>query len=80
VILWAVGVSLLGYFLASQIDLIDTILSRFGWGLLALIVLFFGGRFVYRKWIKKDTGSSTDSSGSKGSSGTSPKSKTGSRS
>jgi membrane-associated protein len=80
VILWAIGVSLLGYFLASQIDLIDTILSRFGWGLLALIVLFFGGRFVYRKWIKKDKGTSSGSSGSKGSSGSSPKSKSGSRS
>jgi membrane-associated protein len=64
VVLWAVGVSLLGYFLESQIDTIDTILSRFGWGLLALIVLFFGGRFVYRKWIKKDTGGSKSGKGS----------------
>jgi membrane protein DedA with SNARE-associated domain len=68
VVIWAVGVSLLGYFLASQIDLIDTILSRFGWGLLAAIVLFFGGRFVYRKWFKKDKGS-----GSKGSSSSTSK-------
>jgi len=76
----AVGVSLLGYFLASQIDLIDKILSRFGWGLLAAIVLFFGGRFVYRKWFKRDSKSPSGSSGSKGSSGSSPKSKTGSHS
>jgi membrane protein DedA with SNARE-associated domain len=80
VIIWAVGISLLGYFLASQIDLIDTILSRFGWGLLALVVLFFGGRFVYKKWIKKDSkkssGSKSSSSGSsKSSSSSSPRSK-----
>jgi len=61
--------------LASQIDLIDTILSRFGWGLLALIVLFFGGRFVYRKWIKKDPEGGSGS----GSSGSPESSKTGSR-
>ena len=72
VVIWAIGVSLLGYFLEHQIGTIDTVLSRFGWGLLAVIVLFFGGRFVYRKWIKKDSGGSKgskSSSGSKGSSG-----------
>lgn len=62
VTIWAIGVSLLGYFLESQIDAIDKILSRFGWGLLALIVLFFGGRFAYRRWIKKDGSAKKDSS------------------
>jgi len=56
VTLWAVGVSLLGYYLNSQLDTIDKVLSRFGWGLLALAVLFFGGRFVYRRWVKKEPG------------------------
>jgi membrane-associated protein len=72
VTIWAIGVSLLGYFLESQIDTIDTILSRFGWGLLALIVLIFGGRFVYRRWIRKD-GSSKGSS-KRSSRSSSPKS------
>jgi membrane protein DedA with SNARE-associated domain len=69
VVIWAIGVSLLGYFLEHQIGTIDKVLSRFGWGLLAAIVLFFGGRFVYRKWIKKDSGGSKSSSWSDGSSG-----------
>jgi membrane-associated protein len=62
VAIWAVGVSLLGYFLNSQIDTVDKILSRFGWGLLALVVLFFGGRFVYRRWIKKEPRTTSRSS------------------
>ncbi|MFL5797220.1 MAG: DedA family protein [Actinomycetota bacterium] len=69
VTVWAVGVSLLGYFLESQIHTIDTVLSRFGWGLLALIVLFFGGRFVYRRWIRKDGSSKGSSRASSSKSG-----------
>jgi membrane protein DedA with SNARE-associated domain len=64
VVIWAVGISLLGYFLEHQIGTIDKVLSRFGWGLLALIVLFFGGRFAYRRWFKKerDTSETSDTS------------------
>ncbi|HXJ64236.1 MAG TPA: DedA family protein [Actinomycetota bacterium] len=80
VVVWAVAVSLLGYFLASQIDLIDTVLSRFGWGLLAAIVLFFGGRFVYRRWVKKDPKGSKRSSSSKGASSSGGSQSSGSKS
>jgi membrane protein DedA with SNARE-associated domain len=64
VVIWAIGISLLGYFLEHQIGTIDKVLSRFGWGLLALIVLGFGGRFVYRKWFKKSPKNKDDSEGS----------------
>ncbi len=69
VTIWAIGVSLLGYFLESQIDTIDMILSRFGWGLLALLVLIFGGRFVYKRWIRKDGSSKGSSRASSSKSG-----------
>jgi len=49
---WAVGMSLLGYFLNSQIELVDRIISDFGWLLLAAAVLFFGGRFVWKRRSK----------------------------
>jgi membrane protein DedA with SNARE-associated domain len=70
VLIWAIAISLLGYYLEHQIGTIDKVLSRFGWGLLALIVLGFGGRFVYRRWFKKGDGGSGDgdSSGASGSS------------
>jgi membrane-associated protein len=46
---WAVGVSRLGYFLGANVQLIDTILSRFGWGVLALVIIGVGGRIAFRK-------------------------------
>ncbi len=47
--LWAIAVTLLGYFLNSQVGLVDRILSQFGWGLLGLIVLFVGGRMLLKR-------------------------------
>jgi membrane-associated protein len=60
---WAVAVGLLGYLLGSNVDLIDKILSRFGWGMLALLVLILGGSFAWRKWRdrRSKTGSKTAS-------------------
>lgn len=47
--LWSTGVTLLGYLLNSQIKLVDQILSQFGWGLLALVVLFLCGRMIWKR-------------------------------
>jgi membrane-associated protein len=47
--MWAVAVTLLGYFLNSQVELADRIISDFGWLLLVLVVLFCGGRFVWKR-------------------------------
>lgn len=47
---WAVGVSLLGYLLGENVDLVDTILSRFGWGVLALVILAVAGTVVWRRF------------------------------
>jgi membrane-associated protein len=48
VALWAVAVAALGYFLNARVDLIDKVLSRFGWGLLILAALYFG-------WKKRES-------------------------
>jgi membrane-associated protein len=48
-IVWAVGVSLLGYLLGENVGLIDTILSRFGWGMLVLVVLVVAGNILWRR-------------------------------
>jgi membrane-associated protein len=58
-ILWATAVGLLGYLLNSQIDLVDQLLSQFGWGLLILLVVFLGVRFALKrrkrieKWVSE---------------------------
>jgi membrane protein DedA with SNARE-associated domain len=46
---WSVGVTLLGYLLNSQIDLVDQVLSQVGWGLLALVVLIVAGRLIWKR-------------------------------
>jgi membrane-associated protein len=57
--LWATAVTLLGYFLNSQISFVDQILSQFGWGLLALLVIVALGRMVMKrrgqlqKWVSE---------------------------
>jgi membrane-associated protein len=57
--LWATAVTLLGYFLNSQIHFVDQILSQFGWGLLALLVIAALGRIVMKrrgdvqKWVSE---------------------------
>jgi membrane-associated protein len=69
--LWATAVSLLGYYLNSQIDLVDQILSQFGWALLAAVVLLFAGRFGWKrrdrigKWFRSKTKSRATSKGSR---------------
>ena len=46
---WSVGVTLLGYLLNSQINLVDQVLSQVGWGLLALVVLIVAGRLIWKR-------------------------------
>jgi membrane protein DedA with SNARE-associated domain len=65
--LWTVGVVSLGYFLNAQVQLVDEILSRFGWGLLILIVLYIGGKAAWKrrdaitKWFRSKKPSSARS-------------------
>lgn len=42
IVVWAVGVGLLGYLLGQNLDLIDRILSNFGWAMLGLLVIGIG--------------------------------------
>jgi membrane-associated protein len=49
IVLWSAGVSLLGYFLNSQIQLVDRVLSQVGWGLLALVALVVVGRLIWKR-------------------------------
>jgi membrane-associated protein len=68
---WAVGVTLLGYLLNSQIETVDNIISNFGWALLALVVLFVVGRLAWThrtgiaRWISSLFGSSKKRSSAK---------------
>ena len=49
VTLWAAAVTMIGYTLNSQIELIDRTLSQFGWALLAAVVLAVGVRIAWKR-------------------------------
>jgi membrane protein DedA with SNARE-associated domain len=53
IVLWATGISIFGYVFGRNLDFVDKVLSNFGYGVLALFVLFFGGRFVWKKWKER---------------------------
>jgi membrane-associated protein len=50
VAVWAVGVSLLGYVFGRNIELVDSILSQFGWLMLAALVVAIVGRFLWKRY------------------------------
>jgi membrane-associated protein len=50
VLVWAIGITLIGYVFGRNLDLVETILSRFGWGILALLVAFVGGRALWTRF------------------------------
>ena len=57
VLLWAIGITLVGYVFGRNLDLVETILSRFGYGILGLLVLFVVGRFVWKRLHRGDPSS-----------------------
>jgi membrane-associated protein len=50
---WAVGVALLGYLLGRNLELVDSILSNFGWIMLGLLVLAVAGRILWKRYRKR---------------------------
>ncbi|MFN2591013.1 MAG: DedA family protein [Actinomycetota bacterium] len=52
IIVWATGISIFGYIFGENLAFVDKVLSRFGYIVLALLVAFFGGRYVWRRWRK----------------------------
>jgi membrane-associated protein len=53
IVVWATAIVLLGYFLEGQLDLVDRILSRFGWAVLGLVVGVVGGRILFNLWRRR---------------------------
>jgi membrane protein DedA with SNARE-associated domain len=50
VLVWAIGITLIGYIFGRNLDLVETILSRFGWGILGLLVAFVVGRVLWKRF------------------------------
>src|SRR5205823_4438634 len=48
IVVWATGITLFGYLAGRNLAFIDRVLSRFGWTVLGLIVVFVAGRFLWK--------------------------------
>jgi membrane-associated protein len=46
---WAVGVALLGYFFGKNLDLVDRILTRYGWIAAGALVALVVGRWAWKR-------------------------------
>lgn len=62
VVLWAAAITLIGYFFNAQLETVDKILSRFGWIMLGLLVVFVVGRILYKRRKARREKSSSGSS------------------
>ena len=53
IIVWAAGISIFGYFFGQHLAFVDRVLSRFGYIVLGLFVVFFLGRFLWKKFRER---------------------------
>lgn len=50
---WATGITIFGYYFGRNLAFIDKVLSRFGYGVLALAILFFAGRYLWKRHLER---------------------------
>jgi membrane protein DedA with SNARE-associated domain len=53
IIVWATGISIFGFVFGENLAFVDKVLSRFGYIALGLVVVYFGGRFLWQKWRER---------------------------
>jgi membrane-associated protein len=53
IIVWATGISIFGYYFGQNLSFVDKVLSRFGYGVLALFVLLVLGRFLWKRYQER---------------------------
>lgn len=50
IIVWATGITIFGYVFGKNLAFVDKALSRFGYIVLGLILAFFLGRWLWKRW------------------------------
>jgi membrane protein DedA with SNARE-associated domain len=53
IIVWATGITIFGYVFGKNLEFIDKALSRFGYIVLGLIVVFFLSYWLWKRWRKE---------------------------
>jgi membrane-associated protein len=49
IVVWAVAISVFGYVFGQNLELVDKVLSRFGYAVLGLVAAWFLGRFLWKR-------------------------------
>lgn len=49
IIVWAIGITIFGYFFGKNLAFVDRAISRFGYIVLGLVVVFFLGRWLWKR-------------------------------
>ena len=63
IVVWAIAISVFGYAFGQNLDVVDKVLSRFGYGVLALFILVFGSRYGWKVIKERRRGASPGTSG-----------------
>ena len=63
IVVWAIAISVFGYAFGQNLDVVDKVLSRFGYGVLALFILFFGSRYGWKVIKERRRGAGAGTSG-----------------
>ncbi len=50
IIVWATGITIFGYVFGKNLGFVDRALSRFGYAVLGLVIVFFLGRWLWKRW------------------------------
>jgi membrane-associated protein len=62
IVIWAAGITVFGYYFGRNLSFVDKVLSRFGYGVLALAVLIVAGRFLWKRHQERKKPRSSDRS------------------
>ena len=53
IVVWATAISVFGYAFGQNLNFVDKVLSRFGYGVLVLFTLILGGMFAWKRYRKR---------------------------
>jgi undecaprenyl-diphosphatase len=51
--LWATGITMFGYAFGRRLDVVDRVLSRFGYVMLGVLIGFLGGRWLWKRYRRR---------------------------
>jgi membrane protein DedA with SNARE-associated domain len=53
ILVWASGIALVGFYFGKNLDTVDKILSRFGYIMLGILVVYIAARLIWKR-VRKD--------------------------